>query len=290
MSYFEAIILGIIQGLTEFLPISSTAHLRVVPALVGWDDPGAPFTAVIQLGTLLAVLIYFRVELIRAFVGWAKSLTNSAERKSQDAIMGWAIAVGTVPIVVFGVAFKSQIEADLRSLQVIAWTLIGMGILLQVAERVGKRVRPIESVSMKDGLWVGLWQAVALIPGASRSGSTITGALFAGFDRSTAARFSFMLSVPSIFAAGVFSLKEHASVLAGPLAGQVIVANVLGFISGYAAIAFLIRMLQTKGTLIFTVYRIVLGVLILVLLQNGTLSPYQGMESPESANVSTEAP
>ena len=276
MGLIEALILGLVQGLTEFLPISSTAHVRILPALLGWPDPGAAFTAVIQLGTLLAVLIFFRTDLWRAAKGWVLSFGDPEARATPEARMGWAIFFGTIPIVVFGLLFKNQIETSLRSLNVIAWALVGMGLLLLLAERIPNRRRGIETVRIRDGLLVGIWQALALIPGASRSGSTITGALLAGFDRSTAARFSFLLSVPAIAAAAVLSLKEHREVLMGPQLPAVLVANVAAFVSGYAAIAFLIRFLQTRSVLVFVVYRVLLGLVILILLAQGVLHPYEG--------------
>lgn len=276
MGLIEAIVLGIVQGLTEFLPISSTAHLRILPALLGWDDPGASFTAVIQLGTLGAVLLYFRSELAAALGAWGRSLVDASFRRTPEGRLGWAIFWGTIPIVVLGVLFKSSIEHELRSLQVIAWSLIGMGLLLGVADRMASGVRTEEEATVRDGVWVGLWQCIALIPGASRSGSTITGALLGRFDRAAAARFSFLLSVPSVFAAGVFSLKEHA----GDLGGQwlaVLVATAVSFAVGYASIAFLIRYLQTRGLIPFVVYRVALGAAILALLASGTLQPDTGL-------------
>ncbi|MBX3117736.1 MAG: undecaprenyl-diphosphate phosphatase [Fimbriimonadaceae bacterium] len=277
MGIIEAIILGIVQGLTEFLPISSTAHVRIVPAIFGWDDPGAAFTAVIQLGTLIAVLIYFRKDLIDAVVGWVKSIVDPGRRNTYESRMGWAIFIGTIPIVIFGTLFKHRIENDLRSLHVIASSLIGMGLLLLLAERVGTKQRDVGRVTVGDGLLVGLFQAIALIPGASRSGSTITGGLFAGFDRASAARFSFLLSVPSVFAAAIFSLKEHAHAFQGDLLVPAIVANIAALISGYAAIAFLISYLQKHGTVVFVVYRVLLGLVLFGLLFTGVLSPDQGL-------------
>ncbi len=278
MGIIEAILLGIVQGLTEFLPISSTAHLRIVPALFGWEDPGAAFTAVIQLGTLVAVLVYFRKDLVSALAGWVKSLYNPKFRNTVESRMGWAIFVGTIPIVVLGVLLKHKIENDFRSLNVIAGSLIGMGLLLFIAEGAGRKNRELKDVKVKDGLWVGLFQAIALIPGASRSGSTISGGLFAGFDRATAARFSFLLSVPSVLAAAVFSLKEHASAFQGPLLVPAIVANIAALISGYAAIAFLISYLQKHGSMVFIVYRVALGLVIFGLLMAGVLKPQTGAQ------------
>ena len=217
MGLIHAIILGIIQGLTEYLPVSSTAHLRIVPALLGWQDPGSAFTAVIQVGTLVAVLIYFAKDLGAAISAWARSITDREVRKTPEAKLGWAVFVGTLPIIVIALKFKAPIEHGLRSLQVIATSFIVMGIVLLIAERVGRRVRKLEEARPIDGLWVGLWQCIALIPGASRSGSTISGSLFLGFDRATAARFSFLLSVPSVLAAAVFELYTDRHELLGAL-------------------------------------------------------------------------
>lgn len=286
MGIVEAIVLGIIQGLTEFLPISSTAHVRIVPALFGWEDPGAAFTAVIQLGTLVAVLIYFRKDLLDAIAGWTRSLYDPGRRNTIESRMGWAIFIGTIPIVILGLLFKDRIENDFRSLHVIAGSLIGMGLFLLLAEKVGRKDREIGRVTVLDGLVVGLFQAIALIPGASRSGSSITGGLLVGFDRATAARFSFLLSVPSVFAAAIFSLKEHAHAFQGDLLVPTIVANIAALVSGYAAIAFLISYLQKHGTAIFVIYRVALGVALFVLLFQGTLKPDQGLPTkPDSPTV-----
>lgn len=280
MELVQAVVLGIIQGLTEFLPISSTAHLRIVPSLLGWPDPGAAFTATIQLGTLLAVLIYFRRELGRAFMAWIRSFKGGDASKTPDAKLGWAIVIGTIPIGVCGLLFQKSIENSLRSLYVIAASLIVMGLLMLVADRVKDRKKGLSQTSPADGLWVGLWQALALIPGASRSGSTITGALFGGMDRETAARFSFLLSVPAVFIAAVFSLKTHAKELLGSGLVPVVVANLFSFAVGYASIAFLLKILQSKGPIVFVIYRVALGVLLLVLLARGVLTPMAGIPVP----------
>ncbi len=277
MGVLEAVVLGVAQGLTEFLPISSTAHIRVIPAFFAWPDPGAAFTAVIQLGTLLAVLIYFRQDILRIAKAWFKGLGNSEARRDPDSKMGWIIALGTLPILVLGLAFKDQIEKDWRSLEIIGWTLIGMGLLMGASERFGPQKRGLESVTWKDGLWVGVWQAMALVPGASRSGSTITGGLLFGLDRATAARFSFLLSIPSIFAAGLLSMKEHASALFGAQAVPVLIATVAAFFSGYWAIDFLLKFLARKSVYVFVVYRVILGAVLLILLRQGILSPMQGI-------------
>ncbi len=270
MDLVQAVVLGIVQGLTEWLPISSTAHLRVVPALLGWADPGAAFTAVIQLGTLAACLIYFRNDLSKAFKGWIRGLRGE---RSEEANMGWAILIGTLPIAILGFLFKHQIEGPLRSLYIIASSLIIVGVLMAFAEATATNRRNIDSVRPSDGLRVGMWQAIALIPGASRSGSTITGGLWSGFDRASAARFSFLLSVPSIFAAGIKELYDERKSLLGQSMTPVIVATLVSFVVGYASIAFLMNYLQKRTTTVFIVYRIVLGVFLLVLLARGTLTP-----------------
>jgi len=269
----EAIVYGIIQGLTEWLPISSTAHLRIVPALFGWKDPGAAFTAVIQLGTILAVLIYFRKDLAGAIGAWFRSLTGG-DKNTPEARLGWGVFWGSLPIVVLGFLFKDQIKSEsVRSLYVVAGTLIVMGVLMLVAEKVGKRERTFESITVRDGIWVGAWQALALIPGMSRSGSTITGALFAGLDRQTAARFSFLLAVPSIVAAGIYELIDERKNILGDQLMPTMVATVVSFVVGYASIAFLMKFLQKRGITAFVVYRIALGVILLLLIQQGTLKP-----------------
>lgn len=277
MDLIQAIILGIIQGLTEFLPISSSAHIRIVPSLLGWPDPGAAFTANIQLGTLLAVLIYFWRDLSRILGGWLGSLRNPANHGTPEANLGWGIVVGSVPIVVLGYVFKDQIETSLRSLYVIAAMLILMAILLMVAEKIGRRHRGLESLSVRDGLVIGLFQAIALIPGASRSGSTITGGLFLGLEREAAARYSFLLSVPSIFLAAAYTAFKHRSEFSGPMLVPLIVANVFSFAVGYGCIAFLINYLKKNSNAVFIGYRVLLGFAIIALLATAKLSEFAGM-------------
>lgn len=272
----QAIVYGILQGLTEFLPISSSAHIRIAPALLGWADPGAAFTANIQLGTILAVLIYFRNDLGKAVIGWFAGLRDSSRRDTQEYKMGSAILVGTLPIILLGFGLKKYIEQDLRSLYVVAGMLIVMGLLLGAADHLGRRNRDLSAVGPRDGFVVGMWQVLSLIPGASRSGSTITGAMFAGFDRATAARFSFLLSVPSITLAALYTMYKDKDHL-GSMVSELLVANVVSFIVGYACVAWLLKLLQTKTMLGFVVYRIVLGAAILALLASGRLTAFQGM-------------
>lgn len=278
MGIVEAVVLGIVQGLTEFLPVSSTAHLRLVPALAGWQDPGAAFTAAIQLGTTLAVLGYFRKDLAEIAGGWWRGVRDPAARSETAWRQGWAIAAGTVPIVAGGLLAKKWIERDLRSLGVVGATLVALGLVMLAADRLAAQRRTMDEAKARDGVWIGLWQALALVPGASRSGSTITGALLAGFDRRGAARLSFLLSVPAIVAAAVFSLASHASELvSGPMLAPMLVANVFAFVSGWWAIAFLMKLVQTQGLWPFVVYRVALGSTILWLVASGRLDPFVGM-------------
>jgi undecaprenyl-diphosphatase len=275
----QAAVLGIAQGLTEFLPVSSTAHLRLIPALAGWPDPGAPFTAAVQLGTTAAVLGYFRHDLGRIVAGWARGIRSRDARTRPEWGQGWAVVAGTVPIVVVGLLAKGWIERDLRSLTVVGSTLVVLGLVMLVAERVAAKTRPIGSATVRDGLWIGLWQALAVVPGASRSGSTISGALLAGFDRAAAARLSFLLSVPAIVAAAAYSLADHAGELVGgPLAVPLLVANLCALASGWWAIAVLMRVMQTKGLWPFVAYRVVLGLAILWLVASGRMDAFVGME------------
>jgi undecaprenyl-diphosphatase len=273
MNILQAIVLGIVQGLTEFLPISSSGHLRIVPAVLGWGDPGAAFTAVIQLGTMAAVLLYFRNDLIRIALAWLRSLRDPSARRELDARIGWYIVLGTIPIGIFGVLFKDQIENGARDLYLIGSALITLGLVLLAAERVGKKDRSIEQIEARDGLAVGFAQALALVPGVSRSGATITAGLFLGLDRTTAARFSFLLSVPAVVLSG---LLELGSILTGDegqhvSTGRLALATVLAFVTGYAAIAWMLRYLSSHSTIVFVVYRVVLGALVLVLVASGAI-------------------
>ena len=271
MNDFQAIVLGVVQGLTEFLPVSSTAHLRIVPAFLGWDDPGAAFTAVIQLGTTLAVLLYFWRDILRIVVTWARSLVRPELRGELDARMGWYIGLGTIPIGIFGFLFKDQIETGARNLWLIGSALIVLALVLLVAERVGRRDRPLERLTMRDGVVIGGAQALALVPGVSRSGATITAGLFMGLTREAAARYSFLLSIPAIVLSGLFELRKVGDG-SGPGAVPTVIATVVAFVVGYASIAWLLRYLVRHSTLVFVVYRIALGTLVLVLVATGVIS------------------
>ncbi len=262
------------QGLTEFLPISSSGHLRIVPALFGWDDPGAAFTAVIQLGTMAAVVLFFWTDLLRIVVTWWRSLRDPSLRRELDTRLGWYIIFGTVPIAIFGLAFSDQIETSARDLYLIGCTLILLGLLLLVAEKVSKRDRDIKTIGVRDAMIVGFAQALALIPGVSRSGATITAGLFLGFDRVAAARFSFLLSVPAVVLSGLFEMRH---VIDGTAEGGVgiaptAVATLLAFITGYASIAFLLKFLTTHSTGVFVAYRVALGAVVLALAGSGVIS------------------
>jgi undecaprenyl-diphosphatase len=272
VSWFEAIVLGIAQGLTEFLPISSTAHLRIIPAFAGWEDPGAFFTAVVQLGTMLAVVIYFWRDLVRIVRTWLASLRRPELRGELDARMGWYVIVATIPIGVFGLAFKDQIETGARNLYLIGVVLIVAGLVLAFADHVSKRTRGLEQVGMRDAVWVGLAQAAALVPGTSRSGATITAGLFLGMKRDAAARFSFLLSIPAIVLSGLFGLAEILTGEDDVALGALTLATLFAFIFGYASIAFLLRYLATHTTMIFVVYRVVLGAVTIGLTASGAIS------------------
>jgi undecaprenyl-diphosphatase len=266
----EATVLGIVQGLTEFLPISSSGHMLFVPKFLGWRDPGAAFTAVIQIGTMAAVVIYFWRDLARILATWTRSLWTPAIRGHADARMGWYIGLGTIPISVLGLAFDDAIEGPSRNLWLNAGTLIGMGLLLMAAEWAGARKREVADLNLRDGLVIGGFQALALIPGSSRSGSTMTGALFLGYTREAAARYSFLLSVPAVLLSGAYQLR-HAFDGALPVV-PTIVATAVSFVVGYACIAWLLKYLAKHSMMVFVYYRLVLGVVILGLLAAGVVT------------------
>ncbi|MBT2404812.1 MULTISPECIES: undecaprenyl-diphosphate phosphatase [unclassified Streptomyces] len=286
MSWFESLILGLVQGLTEFLPISSSGHLRLTAAFAGWHDPGAAFTAITQIGTEAAVLIYFRKDIARIVSTWFRSLYTKALRSNQDAKMGWLVIVGSIPIGVLGITLKDQIEGPFRDLRLIATTLIVMGVVLGIADRLAARDeeggrhravrerKTLKELGVKDGLIFGLCQAMALIPGVSRSGATISGGLLMGFTREAAARYSFLLAIPAVLASGVFELKDVSE---GHVSwGPTIAATIIAFVVGYAVIAWFMKFITTKSFMPFVIYRILLGIVIFVLVGTGTLSPHAG--------------
>ncbi|UUW88035.1 undecaprenyl-diphosphate phosphatase [Pimelobacter simplex] len=276
--FFQAVFLGVLQGLTEFLPISSSAHLRIFPELFGWGDPGAAFTAVIQIGTELAVLVYFRKDIWRIARAWVLSLVKPEYRGSLDARMGWYIIVGSMPIVILGVLLKDIIEKDFRNLWIIGCTLIVMGLVLGLADRIGRNERAIKQMTLRDAALMGGAQALALVPGVSRSGATLSMGRFLGYEREAATRFAFLLAIPAVVGAGLFELKEIANVGTAH-AGEAnygwvptITATVVSFVVGYAAIAWLLRWVSTKSYTPFVLYRVVLGAAVLVLLGTGVLA------------------
>lgn len=286
MSWFESFVLGIVQGLTEFLPISSSAHLRLTAAFADWQDPGAAFTAITQIGTEAAVLIYFRKDIARIVSAWFRSLWDRRMRGDHDAKMGWLVIVGSIPIGVLGLALKDAIEGPFRDLRLIATTLVVMGVVLGVADRLAardekggrhravRRRKDLALLNTKDGLIFGICQAMALVPGVSRSGATISGGLLLGYTREAAARYSFLLAVPAVLASGLFELKDAGD---GHTAWpQTIFATLVAFVVGYAVIAWFMRFISSKSFMPFVVYRILLGLLLFALVGAGVLAPHAG--------------
>jgi undecaprenyl-diphosphatase len=271
LSWLQAIVLGISQGLTEFLPISSTAHTLVVSKLLGWPDPGAAFTAVTQIGTELAVVLYFRRDIVRIIRAWSASLVKGEMRSNPDAKMGWYVIIGTIPIGIAGLAFKSSIETTARNLWLVAGALIFMGVLLGLADRYASHEKSESDLNPKNAVLFGLGQALALIPGVSRSGATITAGLAMGFKRDVVARYSFLLAIPAVFASAALTAGDIStdSFVNWP---ATIVATIVAFVVGYFVIASLMKYLQTRTFLPFVIYRISLGILLLVLLATGVLS------------------
>ncbi|WP_018252803.1 undecaprenyl-diphosphate phosphatase [Salinispora mooreana] len=276
MSWVEAIVLGIVQGLTEFLPISSSGHLRITSAIFFDQDAGASFTAVTQLGTEAAVLLYFAKDIWRITRTWVVGIWDRSVRSSLDYRMGWYVIVGSIPIGVFGFLFKDQIRETARNLWLVASTLILFAFVLAFAEYWGRQTRTLENFRMRDGVVMGFAQAMALIPGVSRSGGTLTAGLFLNLTRETAARYSFLLAIPAVVMSGVLSLEDvFAPAAPGtsvPSGAQMIVATAVAFAVGYAAIAWLLRYVARHTLYIFVLYRVALGTLVLALLLTGTIS------------------
>ncbi len=275
MSWFEAVVLGVVQGLTEFLPISSSAHLRIVGALAGWADPGAAFTAIIQIGTELAVLLYFARDIARIVSAWVGSLVHRERRSDPDARMGWLIIIGSIPIVVLGLAFQHTIETTFRDLRIEAAALVLFSLVLYAADRVGATYRELDRLTVPHGIGYGLAQSLALVPGVSRSGGTISAGLFLGYTRSAAARYSFLLAVPAVLGSGLYQAYDGLTgKTAGPPVqwGPTLLATVISFGIGLAVIAWLLRYLAHGSFVPFVVYRIVVGVAVLVLVGTGVLA------------------
>lgn len=270
MSYLEAILLGVLQGLTEFLPISSSAHLAIFPQLFGFDDPGASFTAVTQIGTEVAVLLFFWRDIVRIIKAWAISLVRKDRREDLDARMGWYIIVGTLPIAVMGFLFQDTIKTTFRSLWLIAVMLIVFGLILGIADRINVGEKLEGDLTLKDSLLYGLGQMLALIPGVSRSGATISVGLFRGYRRDVATRYAFLLAIPAVLASGVSQLND-VSLAASPGLPKTLLATLVAFGVGYVTIGWLLKYLRTRSYLPFVIYRVALGSMVLILLATGVL-------------------
>lgn len=274
MSWAEAAILGLVQGLTEFLPVSSSAHLRIIgPLLPSGGDPGAAFTAITQIGTEAAVLLYFRKDLLRIALAWLQSLRRPFGPQTPDSRMGWLIIVGTLPIAMLGLLFKDAIETSLRNLYITATMLIVFALILAWADRQGSKQRSLQELGWTHGLLFGLAQAMALIPGVSRSGGTITAGLLMGYTREAAARYSFLLAIPAVLASGFYQLWRSWGTGMAPPAGPTVLATVVAFAVGYAVIVWFLKLVSTRGYMPFVLYRLVLGALVLALLAAGVLTP-----------------
>jgi undecaprenyl-diphosphatase len=274
MSWWQVIVLSVVQGLTEFLPVSSSGHLAIASRLFFADDAGASFTAVTQLGTEVAVLVYFARDIGRIFKSWINGLFVPAHRNA-DYLLGWYVIIGTIPIGVFGLLFKDEIRTGARNLWLIAIALIGFSAVIAAAEYFGRQKRHIEELTWKDSVTVGLAQCLALIPGVSRSGATISAGLFLGLDRELAARFGFLLAIPAVFASGLFSLPDafHPSGEGMSASGpQLLVATVIAFVVGFAAVAWFLEFLVRHSMYWFVGYRVVLGATVLILLTTGVVA------------------
>jgi undecaprenyl-diphosphatase len=274
MTIIQAIVLGLIQGLTEFIPVSSTAHLLIVPVLLGWGDPGAAASAVIQFGTLLAAIIYFFRDIVRLIGGFFRGLASRRPLAEVDSREAWLVVIGTIPIVVLGLAFKKHIESTLRGLWIVTTMVIFVAILMLIAERFAKRashLKQFDELTTGDALAIGIGQCLALIPGSSRSGSTIMTALFRRIDRATAARYSFLLSIPAVGGAGMLELIKERHHLGELGWASIAISIAVAFVSGYASIWFLINYLKKHTTHVFIYYRFVLGAAMIALLASGWL-------------------
>ncbi|MFE6385218.1 undecaprenyl-diphosphate phosphatase [Nocardiopsis dassonvillei] len=289
MSLFEAVILGLVQGLTEFLPISSSGHLRVVSAFFGWPDPGAAFTAVSQIGTELAVVIYFRQRVWAILSTWTRSLFNRELRSDINARMGWYVILGSVPIVVLGLLLEDQIDSVFRDLRLIALNLIIFGVILGIVDRYSRKHRTLEDLNVSRGMTFGLFQALALVPGVSRSGGTVTGGMLLGFKRADAAEYAFLLALPAVFGSGLYKLTDIGeNEYAGW--GATIVGTLIAGVVGFIVIAWLMRFISTHSFMPFVYYRVGLGILILALVSWGALDPQggAGAQPAESEIVSEQ--
>jgi undecaprenyl-diphosphatase len=269
----EAIILGLVQGLTEFLPVSSSAHLRILGEfLPSAQDPGAAFTAITQIGTEAAVVLFFWRDIVRIIGQWCRALVGRIPRNDPDAKMGWLIIIGSIPIVVLGLLFQDQIETTFRSLWLVAGMLIFFGVLLGIADHVGAKKRKLQDITVGHGVIYGFAQSLALIPGVSRSGGTITAGLFMGYERSAAARYAFLLAIPAVFGSGFYQLAKSWNEPGVFTLGETAVATVVAFIVALGVIAFFMNWISKHSFLPFVVYRVALGSTLLVLLSVGAIS------------------
>ncbi|TDK28037.1 undecaprenyl-diphosphate phosphatase [Arthrobacter crusticola] len=273
MNWFEAAILGLVQGLTEFLPISSSAHLRIAGELLpNAQDPGAAFTAITQLGTETAVVVFFWRDIVRIIRAWFGSLSGKVPRNDPDARMGWLVILGSLPIVILGLLFQDQIESTFRSMWLVATMLVVFGLFLAIADAVGKQARTLDRLTYRHGILYGFAQALALIPGVSRSGGTITAGLLMGYTREAAARYSFLLAIPAVFGSGVFQLVKSLDTEGPYGAGETALATVIAFAVGFAIIGWFLKFVSTRSYGVFVWYRILLGMVLYVLLGFGVIS------------------
>jgi len=273
MHLFEALILGIVQGLTEFLPISSSAHLRIIGTfLPSGEDPGAAFTAITQIGTEAAVVVFFWRDIVRIIGQWFRSLFGRVPRNDPDARMGWLIIIGSIPIVLLGLLFQDQIESVLRSLWIVAIMLIVFGILLGIADHVGAKRRSLKDLTYPDGIAYGFAQALALIPGVSRSGGTITMGLFLGYERAAAARYAFLLAIPAVFGSGFYQVYKSWGEPSFFSFGDTLAATGIAFVVALGVIAFFMNWISKRSFLPFVIYRILLGTTLLILLGTGVIA------------------
>lgn len=273
MGWLEALVLGIVQGLTEFLPISSSAHLSIIGQFYGGEDPGSAFTAISQLGTETAVIIYFRKDIWKIIKHWCLALAGKIDRNDPEARMGWLVIIGSIPIVALGLLFQDQIDHTLRNLWITVAMLAGFGIVIGIADHFAKNVRPLESLTWKHGILYGLAQSLALVPGVSRSGATIAAGLALGYKREAAAKYAFLLAIPAVVGSGFFKLFDISSDPIEPAWGPIILATAVAFGVGLAVIHWLLKYVSTHTFKPFVIYRLGLAALVAVLLLTGVLQP-----------------
>jgi undecaprenyl-diphosphatase len=272
VDFLRAVVLGVLQGLTEFLPISSSAHLAIFPKLLGWEDPGAAYTAVVQIGTEIAVVLYFWRDIWTIGSGWVRGVFSRTAREAPEWRMGWFVIIGSVPIVLLGLALQDLIDREFRNLWVIGTTLIVLGIVLGIAERVGRKSAAIESMTMRHAILLGLAQAGALVPGVSRSGATISMGLLLGYERAAATRYAFLLAIPAVLGAGIYKLKDIPGGENAYGVGPTVVGTIVSFVVGIAVIHWLLKYVSTRSYTPFVVYRVALGTLVLFLVGFGVIS------------------